>query len=82
VEEPCMDPTMVRLQDTPQGSGEAPGNPETRALGLLANLREEQAGLPREAALAWERAAFREAFLETGPGLRIRAFLEGRRPGD
>lgn len=59
-----------------------PAQAERRALVLLAALREEQRDLPRGAALAWERAAFREAFLESGPAQRIGAFLEGRRAGD
>ena len=82
MEQSKKDPTMVQSQDTP-ASGKAAGmNSEMRALELLAALREEQAGLERGAALAWERAVFREAFLEVGPGQRIRAFLEGRRSGD
>jgi hypothetical protein len=59
-----------------------PAHAERRALALLAALREEQRALPQGAALAWERAAFREAFLESGPAQQIRAFLEGKRAGD
>ena len=81
MDEPREDSMEVRHQDTLPGNADSPLSPEARALGLLAALRIEQAGLPREAALAWERAAFREAFLESGPGLRIRAFLEGKRGG-
>ena len=47
-----------------------------RALALLANLRDRQAGLPRPAALAWERAAFAEVFDHPEPGQRIRRFLD------
>lgn len=47
-----------------------------RALFLLGNLQARQEGLPRPAALAWERAAFAEVFDEDGPGQRIRSFLE------
>jgi hypothetical protein len=47
-----------------------------RALALLGNLQRQQAGLPRTAALAWERAAFCEAFDHPEPGLRIRRFLD------
>ena len=82
MEQSKKDPTMVQPQDTPASGTAAAMNPEMRALDLLAALREEQAGLERGAALAWERAAFREAFLESGPAQRIRAFLEGRRDGD
>jgi hypothetical protein len=46
-----------------------------RALSLLGNLQGVQAGLARPAALAWERAAFAEAFDHPEPGLRIRRFL-------
>ncbi len=55
---------------------------ESRALQLLASTREAQDGLPRSAALAWERAAFSEVFLHPEPGQRIRAFLSGRRTAD
>ena len=48
-----------------------------RALELLGNLQARQAGLPRPAALAWERAAFGEVFDHPEPGQRIRRFLEG-----
>jgi len=47
-----------------------------RALGLLGATREFQTDLPRPAALAWERAAFSEAFDHPEPGERIRRFLE------
>jgi hypothetical protein len=82
VEEPREDLASVQPQDTLSSRQEAQVTPETRALALLAAVRVEQAGLSRSAALAWERAVFREAFLESGPGLRIRAFLEGRRRGE
>lgn len=55
---------------------------QTRALRLLEATREFQEGLPGPAALAWERAAFRAAFLRPEPGRRIRAFLSGQRPED
>lgn len=47
-----------------------------RAMALLGNLQQHQEGLPRPAALAWERAAFAEAFDHPEPGRRIRRFLE------
>lgn len=47
-----------------------------RALSLLGNLQRRQAGLPRAAALAWERAVFAEAFDHPGPAQRIRRFLD------
>lgn len=49
------------------------------ALALLIAARAHQHGLPREAAWAWERAAFAEAFLSPEPSRRVRAFLEGKR---
>lgn len=55
---------------------------EARALALLAATREAQEGLTMPAALAWERAAFRAAFLHAEPGRRIRAFLSGQRRED
>ena len=48
-----------------------------RALTLLGNLQARQAGLPRPAALAWERAAFAEVFDHPEPSQRIQRFLEG-----
>ena len=48
-----------------------------RALILLGNLQSHQARLARSPALAWERAAFAEAFNHPEPGLRIRRFLGG-----
>lgn len=61
-----------------------PGNPpasegDSRALGLLARTRAHQRGLPRTAALAWERAAFAEAFADPEPARRVQAFLQGNR---
>ncbi len=47
-------------------------------MALLLRTRAEQAGLPREAALAWERAAFAEAFAHEEPRRRVKAFLGGR----
>lgn len=49
--------------------------PDPRALELLAALRDRQRGLPRAAALAWERAAFAEALDHPEPRRRIEAFL-------
>ena len=79
MENPSEDLTAVFKQDTPSNGGGASSSPETRALHLLASLREEQAGLPRSEALAWERAVFREAFRESGPAQRIQTFLERKR---
>lgn len=47
-----------------------------RALSLLGGLQARQGGLPRPAALAWERAVFAEVFDHPEPGLRIRRFLD------
>ena len=68
-----------------QGNGIHPSEPVPgsesgaceRALALLGNLQVRQAGLSRPAALAWERAAFAEAFDHPEPSQRIRRFLEG-----
>jgi hypothetical protein len=67
-----------------QGSGAEPAHTDgqARALALLAGTREAQDGLPAAAALAWERTAFRAAFLDAEPGRRIRAFLSGQRRED
>ncbi len=52
---------------------------DPRALALLLTTRQHQRGLPRQAALAWERAAFAEAFADEEPRRRVRAFLgEGK----
>ncbi|HJV88797.1 MAG TPA: hypothetical protein VJ623_00715 [Holophagaceae bacterium] len=58
-----------------------PASPEgdSRALALLWKTRVHQRNLPREAALAWERAAFAEAFADPEPARRVRAFLHGER---
>lgn len=71
------------LQDlSVQGQGSTNPSAETgffvcdRALGLLGATREFQTDLSRPAALAWERAAFSEAFDHPEPGERIRRFLE------
>ena len=61
-----------------------PGHPtstegDPRALALLAGTREHQRGLPRSAALAWERAAFAEAFADPQPARRVQAFLQRNR---
>ena len=65
----------------PQDSGTPPtaaaASADPRALELLLRTRGHQSGLPREAALAWERAAFAEAFLDEEPRRRVRAFLGG-----
>ena len=49
---------------------------DERALDLLEGLQERQEGLPRPAALAWERAVFAEVFGHPEPGTRIRRFLD------
>lgn len=53
---------------------------DARALALLRTLRAHQQGACRGAALAWERAAFAECFLDPEPARRVRSFLEGNRP--
>lgn len=68
---------MTRSTDNrAQHTGPAP-SPEAdpRALALLSALQAAQAGLSREQALAWERAAFAEAFADPEPGRRVRRFL-------
>ena len=62
--------------DRPQHT-EPPPSPEAdpRALALLSRLQAAQAGLARGPALAWERAAFAEAFADPEPARRVRAFL-------
>lgn len=59
----------------------SPPGPEgdARALELLWATRAQQRGLPRGAALAWERAAFAEAFADPEPARRVQAFLHGNR---
>jgi hypothetical protein len=65
----------------PQSTPTAPSaEGDARALCLLRALRAHQAGACRSAALAWERAAFAECFLDPEPARRVRAFLEGNRP--
>lgn len=49
------------------------------ALALLARLWEAQEGLASGPSLAWERAAFAEAFASPEPARRVRAFLGGGR---
>jgi hypothetical protein len=63
-----------------QGSGKGRAEAaDPRAVELLLRTRRAQAGLPLQAALAWERAAFAEAFLDEEPRRRVRAFLgEGK----
>ena len=62
--------------DRAQHTGPAP-SPEAdpRALALLSKLRAAQADLALGPSLAWERAAFAEAFADPEPGRRVRAFL-------
>ena len=66
----------------PSAPTAAEADGEVRALLLLAATQEAQQGLSASAALAWERAAFRAAFLHAEPGRRIRAFLSGQRRED
>jgi hypothetical protein len=47
-----------------------------RALFLLGELQALQASLPRSSALAWERAAFAEVFLDSAPRRQIQSFLQ------
>lgn len=67
-------------QVAPPSEGPAPGSGgreiPSRALDALQELQATQRGLPRGAALAWERAAFSAVFDHPEPGLRIRRFLE------
>lgn len=56
-----------------------PPEGDPRALALLSATRVLQRGLPRAAALAWERAAFAEAFSDPEPARRVQAFLHGNR---
>ncbi|HJU84288.1 MAG TPA: hypothetical protein VJ600_08755 [Holophagaceae bacterium] len=65
------------VQDTGRGGGGSSPHADPRALALLLATRQSQAGLPRQAALAWERAAFAEAFGAEEPRRRVRAFLGG-----
>ena len=65
--------------DAPLAPGPASPEADPRALALLARLWAAQDGLSGEPALAWERAAFAEAFADPGPGRRVRAFLSGGR---
>lgn len=55
---------------------------DARALELLRALRDHQAGLDRGPALAWERAAFAEAFASPEPARRVQAFLGKARAGE
>ncbi|WP_306590915.1 hypothetical protein [Geothrix sp. 21YS21S-4] len=50
-------------------------NTSPTAISRLDDLQVRQDGLPRLAALAWERAAFAEVFDRPEPGERIRRFL-------
>ncbi len=74
-----LDPA-IRSQNNGRGVAEPVPDPVSgaceRALELLGNLQARQAGLSRSAALAWERAAFAEAFDHPEPGRRIRRFLD------
>jgi hypothetical protein len=61
-----------------QSSRSAPAaEGDSRAIFLLKTLRQQQRGLARSSALAWERAVFCEAFLDPEPARRVRAFLSG-----
>lgn len=54
-------------------------HPDPFALELLQACRQQQEGLPRECALAWERTGFAEALAQPEPHRRIQAFLgEGK----
>ena len=55
---------------------------DDRALELLRALRGRQAGLDLGPALAWERAAFAEAFASPEPARRVQAFLGKERAGE
>ena len=74
-----LDPA-IRSQDNGKAVVEPVPDPVSgacaRALDLLGNLQARQAGLSRPSALAWERAAFAEAFDHPEPGQRIRRFLD------
>ena len=70
-----LDPA-IHAQDSANALVATGFNACERALVLLGNLQRRQAGLPRPAALAWERAAFCEAFDHEGPRARIRRFLD------
>ncbi len=64
----------------PAGPGHPPSTEgDPRALALLGRTRAHQQGLPRTAALAWERAAFAEAFADPEPARRVQAFLQRNR---
>lgn len=65
---------------TSPGPSESAAAPEAdpRALALLVRLTRAQTGLGRGPALAWERAAFAEAFEDPGPSRRVQAFLSGK----
>jgi hypothetical protein len=65
-------------QGSPEGLEKQGEIADSRALDLLAELRDHQSCLPRPAALAWERAVFAEAFLDEAPRRRVAAFLRGR----
>jgi hypothetical protein len=75
-------PTPESATERDGSIGGKPPSAEPRALRLLAAVQEAQQGLPAPAALAWERAGFRAAFLNPEPGQRIRAFLSGVRAED
>jgi hypothetical protein len=70
-----LDPA-IQAQDSANAHVATGFNACERALSLLGNLQRRQAGLPRSPALAWERAAFAEAFDHPEPGRRIRRFLD------
>jgi hypothetical protein len=64
-------------QDTVRRGPQPSPDADLRALALLDSLRDMQRGLPRSAALAWERTAFAGAFDDPEPARRVRAFLGG-----
>lgn len=70
-----LDPA-IRPQDSGNPPVETGFDACERAVSLLGNLQRHQEGLPRSAALAWERAAFAEVFDHPEPGWRIRRFLQ------
>ena len=70
-----LDPA-IRHQDTANPPVTTGLDACAGALARLAFLQDMQGGLPRGAALAWERSAFAEVFGDPEPRLRIRRFLD------
>ena len=70
---------MVPNAAAPKGEEAPHPHGDPGALALLQATRAHQRGLPREAAWAWERAAFAMAFLSPEPARRVQAFLQGER---